>query len=298
VSVRVAGVELGGTKSIAVLDVGGVTVDRRQVPTTTPAATLGALVDQVVAWHATAPLAALGIASFGPLRLDPADAAFGQIAATPKPSWSNASVRGAFAARVSVPIGFDTDVAGAALAEGRWGAARGCADFLYLTVGTGVGVGIVANRLLLHGAGHPEAGHIRVRRTTAEGFAGVCPFHGDCLEGLVAGPALAARTGLASDAIPDDHPVWAAVAAEIAEAVTGLILTLAPQRIVVGGGITMKRRALLPMIVVRTAALLGGYLPSYDEAALARVIVPPGLGNDAGPRGAIALGLAALADAE
>jgi len=295
---RVVGIELGGTKSIAVLDDDGAFSDRLQIATTTPTATLAALAAQVTTWHAAGPLAALGIASFGPLRLDFAEAAYGQIGATPKPHWSHTDVRGAFSAHFPGPIGFDTDVAGAALAEGRWGAARGCSDHIYLTIGTGVGMGIVINGRLVHGAGHPEAGHIRVRRVAGDPFEGVCPFHGDCLEGLICGPALAARTGLTGDTIPDRHPVWANVASDLAEAVAMLILTLAPQRIVLGGGIAMKRPGLLPLVVARTARLLGHYLPDFDEMGLDHVIVPAALGEDAGPRGAVALGLAALTGAQ
>ncbi len=293
---RIAGVELGGTKSIAVLAVDGVIVDRQQVATTTPSATLEVLVAAVTAWHAAGPLAALGIGSFGPLRLDQAQPTFGQIGPTTKPGWSGTDVRGAFAARVSIPIGFDTDVAGAALAEGTWGAARGCSDYLYLTIGTGVGAGVVANGRLVHGAGHPEAGHLRIRRAAGDTFTGACAFHGDCLEGLVAGPALAARTGLAGDAIPGDHGIWPVAAADLAEALAMFIVTLSPQRIIVGGGVAMKRPALLPMAIARTEALLADYLPDYAGALLRGVIVPPELGDDAGPLGAIALGLAAVGD--
>ena len=291
----IAGIELGGTKSIAVLSRRGTIVDRLQVPTLLPEATLAALVDRVAAWHAAAPVDAIGIASFGPLALDPAAPDFGHITVTTKPDWSHTDVRGAFAQAVAVPIGFDTDVAGAALAEGQWGAARGCRDHVYLTIGTGVGAGIVVGGRIVHGAGYPEFGHVRVRRVAGDAFAGACPFHGDCLEGLIAGPALAARTGLAGDAIPADHPVWAKVADELAEALAMLVLTLAPQRIVIGGGVATKRALLLPHAVARTAALIGRYLSGYDAAALQRCIVPAGLGDDAGPLGAVALGEAALA---
>ncbi len=291
----IAGIELGGTKCVAVLARGRDILDRLIVPTAAPAPTLAAMLDQIAAWHSSAPVAAIGIASFGPIVLDPADPAFGRIGKTPKPGWSDIDVHGPVAQRFGVPTGFDTDVAGAALAEGCWGAAQGCTDHLYLTIGTGVGAGIVVGGRIVHGSGHPEAGHIRVRRVAGDIFRGACRFHGDCLEGLVAGPALAARTGLVADAISDDHPVWANVAAELAEALSMLILTLAPQRIVVGGGIAMKRTALLPQAVRRTADLIAGYLPGSDALSLARVIVPAGLGNDAGQLGAIALGQAALA---
>lgn len=293
-NVRVVGIELGGTKSVAVLAHDGIIIDRLLIPTTRPDQTLAALVDQVTVWDAATPIEAIGIGSFGPIALDPADPAFGMITVTPKPYWSLTDVRGVFARAFAVPIGFDTDVAGAALAEGRWGAARGCLDYIYLTIGTGVGAGIVAGGQIVHGAGHPEVGHMRVRRIAGDRFEGTCPFHGDCLEGLVAGPALGARTGLAGAAILDDHPVWTNVAAELAEAMAMLILTLSPQRIMVGGGVAIKRPELLPQIVMRTSALLAGYLSGYGPEALARCIVPAGLGADAGPLGAIELAQRAL----
>jgi fructokinase len=294
-TVRVAGIELGGTKSVAVLAHDDTIIDRLMVPTTLPGPTLAALVDQVAVWNAASPLAAIGIGSFGPIALDPADPAFGMITASPKPFWSHTDIRGVFAGAFAVPIGFDTDVAGAALAEGRWGAAQGCADHIYLTIGTGVGAGIVAGGRIVHGAGHPEVGHIRVRRKAGDIFAGACPFHGDCLEGLIAGPALAARCGMAGEAIPDDHPVWTHAAAELAEAMAMLILTLAPQRIVLGGGIAVKRPGLLAQVIAQTSVLLADYLAGYGPNALARCLVPAGLGADAGPLGAIALAHCALA---
>lgn len=291
---RVAGIELGGTKSVAVLAHDGTVIDRLLVPTTGPRQTLAALVDQVTKWNVAAPISAIGIGSFGPIALDPADPAFGMITTTPKPFWSHTDIRGTFARAFAVPIGFDTDVAGAAIAEGRWGAAQGCADHVYLTIGTGVGAGIVAGRRIVHGTGHPEVGHMRVRRVAGDNFAGACPFHGDCLEGLVAGPALAARTGMAGEAIPDDHPVWTHAAAELAEAMALLILTLSPQRIVVGGGVTVKRPELLARIVASTSVLLADYLSAYGAETLAKCIVPAVLEGDAGPLGAIELAVRAL----
>jgi fructokinase len=168
----IAGIELGGTKSIAVLSRRGTIVDRLQVPTLLPEATLAALVDRVAAWHAAAPVDAIGIASFGPLALDPAAPAFGHITVTTKPDWSHTDVRGAFAQAVAVPTGFDTDVAGAALAEGQWGAARGCRDHVYLTIGTGVGAGIVA------GGGSSTAPAIPSSAMSASGASRATPSPG------------------------------------------------------------------------------------------------------------------------
>ena len=291
---RVAGIELGGTKSIAVLHERGGIAARHQIATADPSTYARSVArDCLRLERDLAPLAAVGLASFGPLRLDPADPDFGCIGATPKPGWTGIDVRGPLARQLEVPIGFDTDVAGAALAEGRWGASQGCSDHVYVTVGTGVGLGIVAGGRLVHGGGHPEGGHVRIRRRSADGFAGTCPFHGDCLEGLVSGPALAARTGIDSAEIADDHPVWSSVVDELAEAMTLVMLILSPQRIVFGGGVMMKRPQLVPQIAARVSTLLGGYLSSAVSGP-SGLIVAAGLGEDAGPLGAIALALAAL----
>lgn len=295
---RVAGVELGGTKSIAVIARGREIVDEARWRTTTPDATPDALLTAIGDWIAArvadAPVAALGIASFGPLGLDPARADFGFVTDTPKPGWSGIDVRGILARRFAGPIGFDTDVAGAALAEGRWGASIGCDVHVYLTVGTGVGAGIVVGGKPVHGRVHPELGHLRVRRSPSDAFAGHCPFHGDCLEGLVSGPAIAARAGTPAERLASDDPLWGRVADELAELTAFLILGLSPRRIVVGGGVAQDRPALLSRIRARALALLGGYVSDLDAAAMDRMIVMPGLGANAGPLGAVALALDAL----
>ena len=291
----ISGVELGGTKCIAVTARGREIVSRAQWPTgDDPAATLGTLADWLVAAHRSGPLAALGIASFGPLGLDPASPDYGTIVNTPKPGWSGADVLGMLAGDLGVPVVIDTDVAGAALAEGRWGASQGCPVHVYLTIGTGIGGGIVVDGKPLHGTFHPEMGHVRVRRAAGDLFTGVCPIHGDCLEGLAAGPAIAARVGRPAEGLASDDPVWALVAGEIADCMASLILTLAPHRIVIGGGVGQGQPALLPLVQEATARLLGGYLPGHSLAALESVIVHPGLGGDAGVCGALALALAAL----
>ena len=290
----IAGVELGGTKCIAVLARGREIVQRAQWPTgDDPAATLG----PIAAWLAAAPpFAALGIASFGPICLDPASARYGRIINTPKPGWTDADVLGVLAGQFDVPAAIDTDVAGGALAEGRWGASVGCPVHVYLTIGTGIGGGIVINGTPLHGSFHPEMGHVRVRRAPGDAFAGVCPIHGDCLEGLASGPAIAARTGQSAEALGPADPAWTLVADEIADLMASLILTIAPHRIVIGGGVGQGQPALLPMIHQATARLLGGYLPGHSRAALQTLIVHPQLGADAGVCGALALALRALAD--
>lgn len=292
----VAGIELGGTKSIALIARGREIIAQVRFPTEAPAITLPRLSAQLGHWSAEhGGPAALGIASFGPVGLDRNRPDYGHISSTPKPGWSNVDVVGHFAESLAVPIGFDTDVAGAALAEHRWGAARGSSVVVYLTVGTGVGGGVVIDGRPVHGLVHPEIGHLRVRRLAVDDFSGVCPFHGDCLEGLVSGPAIAARTGRPGAELGDDDPVWTTVSSELAEAMAMLMLTLSPQRILVGGGVLQQRTKLFAAIRARTADLLAGYPGGIGAEELAGIITPPGLGDRAGPLGAVALGCSARA---
>ncbi|KQX20302.1 MULTISPECIES: ROK family protein [unclassified Sphingomonas] len=286
----VAGIELGGTKAIALVARGRDVLASARLPTESPATTLAALGDQIDAWQTEhGRVAAIGIASFGPVGLDRTRPDYGWITSTPKPGWQQVDLVGHFAERFGVPIGFDTDVAGAAIAEHRWGAGQGDRLLVYMTIGTGVGGGVLVDGKPIHGLIHPELGHIRVRRAPGDRFAGVCPFHGDCLEGLVSGPAIAARTGMPGDRVGDDDQVWDEVVAEMAEAIAVLMLTLSPQRILIGGGVFQKRERLFDRLRARTADLLGGYLAGIGAAELADIVGPPGLGAMAGPLGAVAL---------
>jgi fructokinase len=291
----IAGVELGGTKCIAVLARGRSIEQRAQWATgDDPATTLAMIADWLDAAAREEEFTALGIASFGPLRVDPAAADHGCILNTPKPGWSGANVLTGIAGRFGGPVAIDTDVAGAALAEGRWGVTAGCASHVYLTIGTGIGGGIVIDGKPLHGTFHPEMGHVRVRRTPGDRFAGICPIHGDCLEGLASGPAIAARTGCPADTLAPTDPVWTLVANEIADLMASMILMLAPHSIVIGGGVGTGQPGLIALIHNATAQALGGYLPGHDLASLEKLIVRPELGHDAGVYGAIALAMDAL----
>ncbi len=286
---RLAGLELGGTKCFALLAEGTRLIERISVPTTTPAETLGRLDALLAGWAGAGPIAAIGIASFGPIGLDPARSDYGFITTTPKPGWAGTEVHGRYARLLGVPVGFDTDVTGAALAEHRWGPAAGMTSNVYLTIGTGIGGGAVVNGRPLRGLLHPEMGHVRVRRRDGDDFPGICPAHGDCLEGLASGPAIAARAGAAADTIGAASPVWDDVAAEIAELVAMLILTLSPQRIAFGGGVPVGQPWLLDRVRAHTVAILNGYVAPVDAATLAAIVAPAAFGADAGPLGAIAL---------
>jgi fructokinase len=290
------GIELGGTKCVCLVGTGPDDV-RAQVslPTTQDAAaTLGRLEEELSRAAAVhGPLAALGIASFGPLDLG--SPAHGSIAGTPKPGWARTPLVSRFAPIFNVPVGFDTDVNGAALAEGRWGAARGLADFAYVTVGTGIGVGLVVNGRLVHGLLHPELGHVRVPRCPGDDWPGTCNFHGDCVEGLASGPAIAARTGIAADRIPADSPVWPTVAHALAQLLHNLVLATAPRRILMGGGVLRARPELFAPIRRELCASLNGYIECDElRGGLDPYITAPGLGARAGPLGALALAAAAL----
>jgi fructokinase len=257
--------------------------------------TLSALSDHLAAWSAElGPIAGLGVASFGPVGLDPARRDFGFITQTTKPGWSNVDVRGHFADRFEAPIAFDTDVAGAALSETLWGAGIGQDVVVYVTVGTGVGGGIVVNGQPVHGRVHPELGHLRIRRAPGDQFPGACLFHGDCLEGLASGPAIAARTGAPAETLGPDHPVWVLVADGLGEMAVSLILALSPDRILIGGGVATGKPFLLPMIRTATLAKLAGYVAGLTPATLGRILRPPKLGDRAGPLGAVALGVRAM----
>lgn len=290
-AVRLAGLELGGTKGIAVLAAGERIVERVVVPTTTPAETLEPLLDAVAGWHAADKLHALGIAAFGPVRLDPAAPDYGRVLTTPKPSWSGAALLDMVAARFSGPVALDTDVNAAALAEHRWGAGRGCSTLIYLTIGTGVGGGVLVDGRPVHGRLHPEQGHLLLRRAPGDGFAGACPFHGDCIEGLVSGPALARRFGAPPAGVAADDARWRPVAHDLAQWFAAMIQVLSPERIILGGGVGLGAPWLLDQAAERVPALLAGYVADLD---MPRLIVPAKLGADAGPLGAVALAQAAI----
>ena len=290
------GIEAGGTKFVCAVGTGPHDL-RAEVrfPTTTPTETLGRAIRFFQQHQKEESLAAVGIASFGPVDPHPDSPTFGYITTTPKPGWAHTDVAGTIRRALSVPVGFDTDVNGAALGEYRWGAARGLDTFIYLTIGTGIGGGGMVNGKLLHGLIHPEMGHIRIPHDrNLDPYAGCCPYHGDCLEGLAAGPALEERWGQRAETLPADHPAWQLEAEYLALGLVNFICTLSPQRIIMGGGV-MQQPHLLPLVRRRVRGLLNGYL--QVPMILERIddyIVPPELGNRAGVLGAIALGQQAM----
>ena len=287
-----AAIEAGGTKFVCALGTAeGELLDVVRIATRDPAATLAEALDYFgnAARKFSAPQA-LGIASFGPLELEPRSPRYGRFLRTPKAGWSDFDLVTPFAQRLGVPVALDTDVNAAALAECAWGAGRGLDSLVYVTVGTGIGGGVVANGRALHGLLHPEIGHLRPRRHVDDrDFGGVCPYHGDCFEGVASGPALVARLGGELGDAPDTHPVWAIEADYLGQLCAQLTLAVSPQRIVLGGGV-MQHARLFPALRARAQHWLGGYVARTQvEEDIDAYIVMPGLGERSGILGALRL---------
>jgi len=286
-----AAIEAGGTKFVVACGSGP--DDLRAtvtIPTTTPTETLSRCADWLASRQQEfGPFAALGIGTFGPAGVHRGEADWGFITTTPKPGWQQTGVAGYFAQALGIPVAFDTDVNAAALGEWLWGAGRGCRSVLYLTIGTGIGGGFVLDGQPLHGVLHPEMGHIRTCRAPDDAFPGHCPWHGDCLEGMASGPAIAARWGSPADELPLDHRAWDTEAHYLAEACTGFLCTLSPERIILGGGV-MQVPGLLDKVRAGIATRLAGYLqhPLY-AAQLGTAVCAPALGSQSGILGSIAL---------
>lgn len=277
-------IEAGGTKVIAaVANASRDIIARTRIATTTPQDTISAAIE----WFLNQPhnYAAVGIASFGPLDLNPKSANWGHITQTSKPHWSNADVAGPFARSLKCPVAINTDVNGAALAEWKWGVGNGTNASIYLTIGTGVGGGAVLDGNLVHGLSHPEMGHMRVPRHHADAsFDGVCPFHGDCLEGLASGPAIKARWGVSLSELPSEHPGHDMIAWYLAQAAATLQAIFEPAKIILGGGV-METNGLLDRVRVAATQASGKYFTGDPQM----LIVAPSLGADAGILGALAL---------
>jgi len=282
-------VEAGGTKFCCAVGTGPEDLRAEvRLDTRDPVQTLAAVVD-FFKQHSDG-LAALGVGSFGPIDLSCSSATYGHITTTPKPGWSNTDIVGYLQSHLDMPVGFETDVAISALGEARWGAAQGVGDFIYLTVGTGIGGAVVSNGQIVHGLLHSEIGHMRIPRVSGDTFAGVCKYHGDCLEGLASGSALQERWQMDPEKLPADHIAWQIQAQNIAASLVNLIVTTSPRRIILGGGV-MEQQHLLPLIRLNVLKLLNQYL-HVDELSPEHIddfIVAPGLGNRAGMLGGLLL---------
>lgn len=287
----IGAIEAGGTKFVCGIgDEKGEIRESVSFPTTSPDETLG----KAIAFFRGKGVEAIGIGSFGPIDLRPGSPTYGHVTTTPKPGWANCDFLGTLRELFDVPYGWDTDVNAAALGEVRWGAARSLDSCLYYTIGTGVGIGVYAEGSLVHGLVHPEGGHTPVRRHPDDAFAGLCPFHGDCLEGMAAGPALEARWRVKGHELPADHRAWEIEAFYIAQSITGAVLLNSPEKVILGGGV-MQQSQLFPLVRAAVKRNLNGYVSAGE--LLERIddyIVPPGLGPQAGLYGALALGLDAL----
>jgi fructokinase len=299
----VAAIEAGGTKFVCGVGTGPDDLEATQFPTgEQPAQVLSA----VVAWLAERQrrrgvVRAIGVGSFGPIELHPASPRYGHVTSTPKVGWRDADVLGPLkAAFPGVPLAFDTDVNAAALGESRWGNARGLGDFVYITIGTGIGAGALSGGQLVHGLLHPEMGHMRLPRSTGDAFAGACPFHGDCWEGLCSGPALEKQHGARAEDLPAEHRAWPLAAEYVGAGIANIVYVLSPERVILGGSVPkaghLGHASFLGLVRRNLQRTLNGYI---DAPELTRdidaFVVPPGLGDRAGICGALALGQLAAA---
>jgi fructokinase len=288
----IGGIEAGGTKFVCGIgNEFGEILDQVTIPTTTPEETML----QVISYFEGKSIQAMGIGSFGPIDIDRTSQTFGHITETPKTAWRHYDIVGEMKKHFDIPIGFHTDVTAAALAEATWGAAKGLDSCLYITVGTGIGVGGISNGKTVQGLTHPEMGHILVRRHPEDQFEGFCPYHSDCLEGMAAGPAIEKRWNKKGQDLFNQLEVWELEAYYLAQGLMTYILTLSPKKIVCGGGV-MKQKHLLPLVRRKVLEILNGYVPVSEltETEIEDYIVLPGLGDKSGLMGAVKLGLEEL----
>ncbi|WP_189567977.1 ROK family protein [Roseibacillus persicicus] len=280
----IGGLELGGTKTVVAIGTeAGVVLEEERFATTTPAETL----DRAVTWlEERGQPSAIGIGAFGPLGVVRGQDQYGCLLSTPKEGWSDISILAPFAkAFPHARLNIETDVNAATLAEARLGAAKGLDDVAYITIGTGIGAGILAGGHLIHGSLHPEFGHLKVPRHPDDRFDGVCQFHHDCLEGLACGPAIAARWGTAAVDLPADHPAWEMEAWYLAHGALSLLSIVAPARIIIGGGVS-QAESFHEKVENILREIAAGYFHPLGEGPY---IVPPALGQQAGIAGALLL---------
>jgi len=288
------GIEAGGTKFVCMIAAGpDRVVEEKRFPTTRPDETIRQVNSFFTPYAQRRELAAVGIASFGPLDLNPVSSTYGYITTSPKIEWNYVDLHGSVARELDLPVAFDTDVNAAAFGEHYWTAGNDSLDpFVYMTVGTGIGMGVLANGLPVHGLVHTEAGHFVIPHDRQKDpFPGICPYHGDCLEGLASGPAINSRWGKNAEALPDSHPAWELEAEYIAQALINLIYAYSPKRIVLGGGVS-QHAGLHVAVRQKVQQGLNGYIQSpVLLKAIDDYIVPPSLGNRSGVLGAIAMAI-------
>lgn len=275
-------IEAGGTKFVCAISDETLKIKERiSIPTTTPEETLA----EVFNFFDTYPVDAIGIGSFGPIDVNPLSETYGSITSTPKPGWKNFPFLKKMKKRYDIPYGWTTDVNAAAYGEIKKGVAIGKNSCIYITVGTGIGAGVVVDSKVIHGFGHPEAGHILVKRDDRDNYEGTCPYHKDCLEGIAAGPAIGKRFGVTAQELPENHVAWEIEAYYLAQALVNYTLVLSPEKIIFGGGV-MKQTQLFPLIYKEFSKLMNGYVstPSLEE-----YIVPCALGDNAGITGCLLL---------
>ncbi len=289
---RLGALEAGGTKMVcAIGDEKGNIEERVSIPTKTPEETIPLLID----FFKQRNIDALGIGCFGPLELNPKAEKYGYITTTTKLAWRNFDFLGSMKNALQCPVGFDTDVNGSVLGEVTFGQAKGKSCALYLTIGTGIGAGIYIEGKLLHGMLHPEAGHVLITRKETDIYEGKCPYHKNCLEGLASGPAIEGRYGKKATDLAEEEDVWDLEADYIAQALTGYILTLSPEIIILGGGV-MHQMQLFPLIRKKVTEYLGGYVNTEELSDMEHYIVPASLHDDQGIMGCLELGRRALED--
>ena len=289
---KLGAIEAGGTKFVVCIgDENGNVLERDSFPTETPEKTLA----NIFKFFDGKDIEALGVGCFGPIDPDLNSPTYGYITTTPKPGWGNFNIMGALKERYNIPMGFDTDVNGACLGEAYFGAAKGLDSALYMTIGTGIGCGAIVEGNLVHGLLHPEMGHMKMIVREDDNYAGKCPFHGTCFEGLAAGPAIEARWGKKGQELPEDHPAWDLEAYYIGQALATYVLVLSPKKIILGGRVS-KQKHMFPMIFKYLREFLNGYIQK-DEILTDKIedyIVSPALGDNAGVCGALALAKQAL----
>ena len=287
---KIGALEAGGTKMVcAVGQEDGTILEQISIPTTTPEETI----PRILSYFRGKEIEALGVAAFGPVDVKPDSPSYGHILDTPKAAWRHCDLLGQLKSALPIPMGLDTDVNGPCLGEMTYGCAKGLDSVIYITIGTGVGVGVCSGGKLVHGMLHPEGGHILLTRHPQDPKGGICPYHKNCLEGFACGPSIEARWGKKAADLKDAPLVWEIESYYIAQALTDYIMILSPQKIILGGGV-MHQEQLFPLIRSKVKEFIGGYLNTPELNDLDNYIVPASLGGDQGIMGCIKLGLDAL----